>query len=203
MSNQIDSGIGRSAREQFSPNEPTGHSQSQAAQGMHIGSVVDDIDEMSMGRVWVYIPGVSARNTNIQYARYAPSRNPPAADGTPGTPIEEKRQGFIRAFPLKPHAGSDRLRENAKRPDSRDPAKGESNSYGDFAQARNGDMVAVGFASGDPSKCYIIGHVPKTAETNMVPSYMPVKTSASGAGVSTDIGPSYNKGPDNTEHVPS
>ncbi len=148
-----------------------------------------------MGSVWVHIPGVSAPNPALQIARYTPTRNPPAADGTPGAPIESKRQGFIKVFPMSPHAGSDRLRETAKTPDGRDPSKGESNGYGMHNQARNGDMVSVVFMDGDPSRGFILGHVPKTAETDHVPSYGPVKVpAATGTGYSTDVLPGLNRG---------
>lgn len=155
-----------------------------------------------MGRVWVYIPGVSARNSNITYARYSTAREPMNSDGTPGKPIESKRQGFIRAFPMKSHAGSDRLRESPNQSDGRNPQLGESNAYGDFQQGRNGDMVAVCFMGGDPSKCYIMGHVPKTGETDMVPGLKQNTTDASGSGVATNVGPSYETGSDNKTTKP-
>lgn len=162
-----------------------------------MATVMDDIDEQSMGRVWVYIPGVSARNDNLRIARYSPTREPPGQDGAPGKPIENMRSGFIRVRALSPHSGSDRLRESPNTPDGRDPGKGQSNAYGMFSQARNGDMVAVAFMNGDPSQAYVLGHVHKTAETGHVPSYRPEEAkNASGSGFSTNVGPTYNKGID-------
>lgn len=199
MANQLDSGIGYAARDLFSPGQATPQHGSPSQGGLHMGMVVDDIDEQSMGRVWVYIPGVSARNPNLQIARYSPTRNPPSDDGTPGTPIEAKRSGFLRAYPLSPTAGSDKMRESSNTPDGRKPSSGQSNSYGMFSQARNGDNIVIGFLSGDPSKCFIMGHAPKQAETSMVPSYRPAKSSnATGNGFSTDIGPTYEKGVNTT-----
>jgi hypothetical protein len=192
----LDTGIGRSAREVFTPDRPTPDHGFQT-NGIHMAQVVDDIDEQSMGRVWVYVPGISAHNPNIQIARYSPAREPPDSKGAPGKPIEAKRAGFIRASALSPTSGSDRLREQPNTPDGRDPGKGQSNGYGMFNQARNGDMLAVAFMNGDPSRAFIIGHVPKLAETQHVPSYRPAKAqNATGSGYSTDVGPTYNKGID-------
>ncbi len=191
MANLIKDGFGFSARNQATPGQMTPNTQSPES-NIHIGTVVDDICEKNIGTVWLYIPGVSAPNPNIQIARYSPTRNPPAADGTPGTPIESKRQGFIKAFPLSPSAGSDRLREQPNTPDGRNPGQGQSNGYGMHNQARNGDSVAVAFANGDPSRAFILGHVPKTAETDHVPSYGPQKTDASGDGYPTSTLPAYN-----------
>lgn len=196
MANQFDDGIGRSARAAFTPDRPTPDHGFQN-HGIHMAHVVDDVDEQSMGRVWIYVPGVSAHNPNIQIARYSPTREPPDDKGAPGKPIESKRAGFIRAFPLSPMAGSDRLREQPNTPDGRDPGKGQSNGYGMFNQARNGDMLAVAFMNGDPSRAYIMGHVPKLAETDHVPSYRPAQAqNATGSGYSTNVGPTYNKGID-------
>lgn len=196
MANQFDDGVGRSARAAFTPDRPT-PDQGVQSHGIHMGHVVDDVDEQNMGRVWVYVPGVSAHNPNIQISRYSSTREPPDSSGKPGKPIEAQRGGFIRAFPLSPMAGSDRLREQPNTPDGRDPGAGQSNGYGMFNQARNGDMLAVGFMNGDPSRAYIMGHVPKTAETDHVPSYRPAKAAnATGSGFSTDVGPTYNKGID-------
>jgi hypothetical protein len=199
MANQLDSGIGYAARDLFSPGQGTPQHGSPSHGGIHMGIVVDDIDEQSMGRIWVYVPGVSARNPTLSIARYSPTRNPPAADGTPGTPIESMRSGFLRAYPLSPTAGSDKERESSNTPDGRTPAQGQSNSYGMFNQARNGDNLVVGFLSGDPSKCFVMGHAPKQAQTGMVPSYRPATASnATGAGYSTQVGPTYEKGIDTT-----
>lgn len=196
MVNQLKTGIGRAARESFTPTSPTPDSGFQV-HGVHMATVVDDIDEQTMGRVWVYIPGISAHNPNIQISRYTPTRNPPDENGKPGKPIESMRQGFIRVFPLSPSAGSDRLREQPNTPDGRDPGSGQSNGYGMFNQARNGDMLAVSFMNGDPSRAFVVGHVPKQAETEHVPSYRPAKAqNATGSGYSTDVGPTYNKGHD-------
>ena len=202
MANQIDTGIGNIARQAFSPGRPTPQEGVQM-HGVHMATIMDDIDEQNMGRVWVYVPGVSAHNQNLKIERYSPARNPPKSDGTPGEPIEAMRSGFIRAFPLSPISGSDRLREQPNTPDGRDPGKGQSNGYGMFNQGRNGDMVAVGFMGGDPSRAFILGHVPKTAENDHIPNYMPAKAqNASGSGYSTDVGPTYNKGID-TEYAAS
>ena len=195
MANAFLEGIGRFAREQFTPNSPTPSPGAQQTHGVHMCMIVDDIDEQNMGRCWVYCPGVSAPNPNLQVARYSPTRNPPNANGTPGTPIESMRQGFILASLLTPHAGSDRLSEQSNTPDGRNPGQGQSNGYGMFAQPRNGNQVAVTFMNGDPSRAYIMGHVPPTAETDMVPSYGPQQTTnATGAGYSTNVGPAYNVG---------
>src|ERR1044071_423184 len=202
MVDHVMGGVGYNARDLFTPGQQT-PSALGGSTGMHMATVVDDIDEAGMGRVWVYVPGISAPNPNMAYARYAPSREPQKSDGSPGAPIPEKRSGFIQAIPLTPHSGSDRLREKPNQPDGRNPNIGQSNSYGDFAQSRNGDLIAVCFMNGDPGKCYIMGHVPKTAETDMIPGHKPAQTNASGSGVSTNIGPSYEKGDDNKDQRPA
>lgn len=210
MTDHILGGIGYNARNQFTPNSATptpvgGHT------AIHMAVVVDDIDDYaldstqknSVGRVWVYIPGVSAENPELSYARYTPTREPRAADGTPGRPIPEKRAGFILAYPMTPHAGSDRLREAPNQPDGRNPRAGQSVSYGDFHQARNGDLVAVCFMGGDPGRPYVLGHIPKTAEHAMVPGLKQAQTNASGAGVASNVGPSYNRGESDKETKPA
>lgn len=197
ITNQIDSGIGFLARKLFSPGQSTPEHGSPSHGGMHSAIIVDDIDEQKMGRVWVYIPGISARNPNLKIARYSPTRKPMNSDGTPGEPIESMRSGFIRAFPISPHSGSDKMRESPKQPDGRNPGSGQSNSYGMFSQGRNGDSVVVTFLNGDPSKAYIVGHIPQEAQNSNMPSYKPTEASdAKGSGYSTNIGPTYETGQD-------
>lgn len=209
MIDQFLGGVGQTARNLFTPNAQTPAGLG-SSMGIHMAIVVDDIDDYaqdqqikgSLGRVWVYIPGISARNPNLAYARYTPTREPRGADGAPGKPIPEKRSGFIMAYPLTPHSGSDRVREQPNQPDGRNPEIGQSNSYGDFAQARNGDLCAVAFLGGDPGKCYIIGHIPKTNENQLVPGLRQGQTTAQGDGTSSNVGPAYNKGSDNKEIKP-
>jgi hypothetical protein len=191
MPNFIDQSIGGTTRDQHSYDRPTPTPQG-SNQGVHVGIVCDDIDEMKMQRCWVYIPGVSAYNPNIAYDRVTPTRDPPGADGTPGAQNPEKRVGFMLAHPITPFHGSDKTREPSSS-DGRNSQIGQSNSYGFSAQPRNGDMVLVAFANGDPSQCYYIGHVPKTGENDMVPGLKPAKTTASGSGVSTPVGPAIQQ----------
>lgn len=201
MPNFLDKGIGNTTRDLHAIDRPTGQPNHQM-HGMHVGVVADDIDEMGHQRVHVYIPGVSAFNPNISYSRLTPTREPAGKDGKPGKVKPEMRRGFILAHPMTPFSGSDKTRET-KQSDGRDPQTGQSNSYGFMSQPRNGDMVMIAFAGGDPSKCYYLGCVPKTGENDMIPGHKPAETNASGAGVSTKVGPKVNKGPKDKETLPS
>lgn len=196
-SNIIDQGIGYSAREQHSYGRPTPQANF-GNFGIHVGIVADDIDEMKMNRVHVYVPGVSAYNPHIKYDRYTNTREPMKEDGTPGAQIPSKRLGFIMAHPTTPSSGSDRTRE-PNNSDGRNSKAGESNSYGFMSQARNGDMMLVCFAGGDAGQCYQIGHIPKTGENDMIPGLRPSQTTASGSGVSTNVGPAVTKDNDETQ----
>jgi len=202
MTDHVMGGISYNARDGMTPGQQT-PSATGGSTHIQAGIIMDDKDETKSGRVWLYIPGYSAPNPDLAYARDSPTREPNNPDGSPGAPISEKRRGFIQAVPLSPHSGSDRLREGPNQPDGRNPQQGQSNSYGDFAQGRNGDMVAVAFLNGDPAKAYILGHIPKTAETEMIPGGRPAQTDASGAGVSTNTGPAYNQGEANKESKPA
>jgi hypothetical protein len=186
-SNPIDTGIGLTARQSHSFERPTGNAQYQQ-HGMHVGIVVDDIDEMKMNRVWVYIPGVSAYNPNVTYARYTNTRMPMNSDGSPGAQIPSMRTGFMLAHPTTPFSGSDKTREPTAS-DGRQATIGQSNSYGFHSQPRNGDMLMITFAGGSPANCFFTGHVPKSGENDMIPGLTPGTTQASGAGYSTNVGP--------------
>lgn len=201
MANFIDDGISHSSRSAQAIGQPVGTTNHQM-HGMHIGIVADDIDEMGMNRVYVYVPGISAHNPDITYPRVTPTREPAGADGKPGKIKPELRRGFIMAHPMTPFAGSDKQRETTQS-DGRQPQTGQSNGYGFTSQPRNGDMVLVAFAGGDPAKCYHLGCIPKTGEQDMVPGHKPGATSASGAGVSTNVGPRMQKGPTDKEFRPS
>jgi hypothetical protein len=189
----LDQGIGQTARAQHAYGRPTGHADF-GNFGIHVGVVCDDIDEMKMQRCHVYIPGVSALNPDIQYSRYTNTREPAAADGTPGAQIPSMRVGFILAHPTSPFSGSDKTREPTN-PDGRNSTIGESNSYGFMSQPRNGDMLLCSFANGDAAKCYYVGHIQKTGENDMIPGLRPGTTTASGNGVSTNVGPAVIKDP--------
>lgn len=137
-----------------------------------LGMVMDDADDMRMGRLWVYIPGLSSRRHDAE------SGGKPTYGGTPPdriTGIRQKtlewqqyRSGWIECYPLFPFFGSDdyRVKDGAK---GRNALDGDVKSYGMSFQPRNGDMVGVMFAFGDASRAFWIGCMPKTVTNHMVP----------------------------------
>ena len=164
---RVDQGIGNNARTNWSGSNDT-PTQQQQLTGFYIGQVMDDQDDQRMGRVWVYIQGVSNsrldENSIPSYGGTAPDRMT-----TGGLDYDQRlRNGWLLVSPMTPFAGSDDYR-NASRPDGSSSTNGDVNSYGMTAQPRNGDFIGVMFASGDPNSGYWMGMVPKQNRNGMVP----------------------------------
>ncbi len=158
----IDDGLQR----YFQEGAPNGDS------NFYIGLVMDDADDQRNGRLWVYIPGVSARRHDAE------SGAKPTYGGTPrdretGTrridrESQEFRTGWIECYPIFPFFGSDdyRVRDGDK---GRNAYVGDMASYGMCYQPRNGDLVGVLFAHGDVGRAFWIGCMPKSTVNFMVP----------------------------------
>lgn len=166
-SRPIDAGLGYNARNKWSGERQTPNPQQQLM-GFHIGQVMDDQDDQRMGRVWVYIAGVSTRRFDDQslpaYGGTTPDR-----ESVGGLDYDQKlRQGWILVSPMSPFFGSDDYRNQAA-PDGRNSSSGDVNSYGMWHQPRVGDFVGVMFAGGDANSGYWMGMVPKQYSNGMVP----------------------------------
>lgn len=121
---------------------------------LFIGEVMDDADPQAMGRVWVFIPGVSWRSRDNE---------------TDGGNFEAK---WVRAAPIFPFFGSNERRENTSAGSNINggaPSDGYSTSYGFWGQPRIGDFVAIMFAGGSAETAYYFGCVPKYAQAFQVP----------------------------------
>lgn len=170
MSNFINDGIDRSARQQRHLERPVPEAQFQTF-GFFIGQVMDDVDDQQMGRVWCHLPDYSAQRSDrdsLPLDRKSPTRKKGPRRNADVIDYEE-RFGWILCYPLFPYFGSDGFREAPE--GGRTPRDGESNSYGMWFQPRVGDFVGVLFANGDPSRAYWIGMVPKYLENFMVPGH--------------------------------
>lgn len=133
---------------------------------------MDDADDQRLGRVWVYIPGYSSRRFDVD------SGASPTYGGTPPDRAtgrreadrrsQEFRTGWIECYPLFPFFGSDdyRVQHGLQ---GRNATTGDSSSYGMCFQPRNGDLVGVFFAFGDPSRAFWLGCMPRIASNFMVP----------------------------------
>lgn len=151
------------------------------APGFSIGVVMDDIDEQRMGRLWVYIPGLSP-----------PRSDPKSLPMERVAPINDsERSGWVRVYPLLSFFGADDYRESPNF--GRIPKDWESNSYGFWYQPRIGDEVGVLFNQGDPAKGYWIGCKPKQYCNFMVPGHAADATSIEGGEFCTDVGPAHDK----------
>jgi GH24 family phage-related lysozyme (muramidase) len=159
-------GVGDNARREWSDGNIV-PSQQQQLLGFFVGQIMDDYDPMYMGRVWVYIPEISA-------TRWDEGSTPSGGttldrqDITNLTLDEKHRLGWLLVSPMTPFAGSDDYR-NESRPDGTSSRRGDVNSYGMTAQARNGDSVGLMFGNSDPNSGYYIGMIPKSGRNGMVP----------------------------------
>ena len=136
-----------------------------------LGMVMDDADDLRMGRVWVYIPGLSARRSDEEGTKPLHGGTPP--DRTTGIRernlrFQQYRAGWIECYPLFPFFGSDDYRVQDG-PAGRNGLDGDPQSYGMPLQPRNGDMVGVLFAFGDAARAFWIGCMPKALSNQMVP----------------------------------
>lgn len=159
-------GLGKIARHDWSGDRRT-PSQVQQIEGFHLGTVMDDQDEQFMGRVWVYIPGISSKRFD---ADSMPNTGGTTRDRTEGSLNYDPnlRAGWILCYPMMPMAGSDDFR-TGRSPDGRDSREGDVNSYGMWYQPRIGDTVGVLFRDGDSAMGFWIGCIPKQYRNFMMP----------------------------------
>lgn len=139
-----------------------------AAMTFQIGIVMDDHDEQSEGRVWVYVPGFSSTLSGTEAGTPLWKGTAPDRQSGEFQFDQNLRYGWILVSPMSAYFGSDAYRADFSR-DGRNSLAGDVNSYGMWSQPRIGDQVGVIFANGDPASGYYIGGIVKRAQGRMVP----------------------------------
>lgn len=133
-----------------------------------VGLVMDDKDDLKMGRVWVFLPGYHVSGPD---ATMFPSWKGTAPDkrGESDQQYDSSlRSNWVLCYPAGSFSGSDEFRAEFAN-DGRNAYSGNVNSYGDWYQPRIGDHVSVILMNGDPSRAYWTGMLPKLNQTGMVP----------------------------------
>lgn len=163
-------GIGKTVRERWSGDRQTPTIEQQYM-GFFTGTVMDDFDEQRMGRIWVYVSGISARRFDTEGSVPSYGGTTPDRDDEGFVSYDKKlRLGWILCYPMMPFFGSDDYRvKTAPGGDFRNAENGDVSSYGMWYQPRNGDEVGIMFAQGDPAKAFWIGCIPKHSRNFMVP----------------------------------
>ncbi len=125
-----------------------------------VGIVMDDSDDQRMSRLWVYVPGHSAKRFGVHstpdYLGTVPDRQTGRLEFD-----AELRSGWLQCYPLMAYAGTDFARVGASPTGRSGREGGHSNSYGMWYQPRIGDHVGILFDGADPSQGYWIGCVPR------------------------------------------
>lgn len=163
-------GIGNTVRDIWSGDKQT-PSIEQQYMGFFTGIVMDDFDDQRMGRIWVYVSGISARRFDNEGSVPTYGGTTPDRDDEGIVSYDKKlRLGWILCYPMMPFFGGDDYRvKTAPGGDFRNAENGDVSSYGMWYQPRNGDEVGVMFAQGDPAKAFWLGCIPKHSRNFMVP----------------------------------
>ncbi len=161
----MSSGISQSAKGDFASDRPI-PTLRQQLNGFYVGQVMDDYDPRNMGRVWVYIPGISVSRFDADGLPLEGGEPNDTAAG--GDYSQNVRKGWIHVAPILPFSGTD-ARNGAVRTDGSSPGSGQGNSYGMQIQARTGDYVALVFHDGDPSMGFFFGNIPPFDQVGMIP----------------------------------
>lgn len=133
-----------------------------------VGVVMDDKDDLKMGRVWVYFPGYAAKGPDETVFPTWKGTAPDRRGDTDSQFDGSLRKNWTLCFPISGYFGSDEMRADYCA-DGRNSYGGNVNSYGDWYQPRIGDQVSCLLMNGDPSKAYWTGCLPKFNQMSMVP----------------------------------
>jgi lysozyme len=182
----FDAGIGKVARQYYAGDRTVPLAEHQGVT-FQIGMVMDDQDDQSAHRLWVYFPNFSSINVD---AASVPSGPVASSDSS-------LRQSWILCFPMFPFFGSDSFRQgtNDRTVPGRNAYRGQSNSYGWSFQPRIGDYVGVLFANGDPAQAYWFSCIPKVNQTFMVPG-TPGVVEDNDTSINPEIVPSHEESAD-------
>ncbi len=159
----------------------------------YIGVVMDDSDDQRMGRLMVYVPGLSSKrfgeHSTPDYGGTTPDRETGRLVIDPAL-----RTGWYPCYPLLAFAGTDFFRVSNSPTGRNGREGGHSNSYGTWYQPRIGDHVGILFAGADPGQGYWIGCVPKFYSNFSMPGVSGVQKSTLGQQENASV---YDDIPDN------
>lgn len=136
-------------------------------EGTHTGIVMDDHDPQRNGRVWVYIPGVSAPVFNPNIIPTEGTARDRQQDGQ--LMDNDYRHGWMRVQVAQATGTGNDAHTTQQGPDQRNAIMGDFTSWGTAGAPRIGDRVTVQFASGDASTGIVTGAVPRPNSQRMVP----------------------------------